>query len=214
MQQRIIGGNQIIVDQQGNRQLVPNQNIVITNPQTTVNVNQNVKDIKKPVMGSPPHSQANVTPQKIIISTSQQFPNLTFQQSAVDNQQNNQNTVVRTIQNTENTPPVGIYYIMLILLSTCLRLLFNLFQKLPPVSPRKIPDEPWVCLWRGCDTLVCLNFRHITLMSMTSGVIFLFSGYSKAQQLFIYTLATYIALVQNRLVYGCIAINFHGNVFR
>lgn len=27
-------------------------------------------------------------------------------------------------------------------------------QKLPPVSPHKIPDEPWVCQWRGCDTYV------------------------------------------------------------
>ncbi|XP_077285340.1 brahma associated protein 170kD isoform X3 [Arctopsyche grandis] len=120
----------IIVDQQGNRQILPaNQNIVIANQQQTVNQE------KKIVMGSPPHSQGNVTPQKILIGTSQQFSSIPgYQQVTVEGQQNNvtQSIVTRSQQKTETVQPI---------------------VKLPPVSPHKIPDEPWVCQWRGCDTV-------------------------------------------------------------
>jgi hypothetical protein len=113
----------IIVDQQGNRQLVS-----IANPQT-INMHQ-VKQEIKPTVTSPPINQANLNQKNTQFDTNQ-----------------NGNKVGNNIQRVP-TPEQPVYFII------SFRVHFLMFfyqQKQPPAPPRKIPDEPWVCQWQGCD---------------------------------------------------------------
>lgn len=58
------------------------------------------------------------------------------------------------------------------------------------------------------------TFEYLIMSKNRIDIVFFISEYLKAQQLFIRTRATCIALVLNHHVYGCIAINYRENDFR